>query len=61
MYSTWDAESDETFSKNLKARKEHSADIARLKGQRLGKHPNKPMLVDFQKLAANGTKFRKIG
>ena len=60
VYSAWDAESDEVFSKNLKARKEHSADVVRLKKKRLGKRPDRPMLVDFQKLAATGTRLRKI-
>ena len=53
------ARSDEEFSEGLKANRVRSADWARLAKSRLGKRPDRPMLVDFTKLEAIGTKLRR--
>lgn len=55
----YDADEDELFSEQLKSRRVRSAEWARLANVKLGKRPDRPMLVDFAKLEALGVKIRR--
>mgnify|MGYP001595452616 CR=1 FL=1 len=59
MYDAYGAQRDEEFSESLKARKARNAEQASLIKSRLGKRPDRPMLVDFRQLEALGVKLRR--
>lgn len=60
-YNGADADEDEVFSEQLKSQSQRvrSAELARLANVKLGKRPDRPMLVDFAKLEALGVKIRR--
>ncbi len=59
MYDAWEAEEDEKFSEGLKAGRLRSIRSACLAKSRLGKRPDRPLLVNFVELEEDGARLRR--